>query len=606
MKRRAKQRIDPVMVRHCYVGPNPVERVMGILKKIKPSFWDQPEVAVRYKRLYNFRRIWKLTVILTSAVAVLPLFLFALIDYNVSKHSVESEIILRTARYTSNTRRSVSFFLNERKAALDFAVHDNTFEELCDPMRLAELLENLRKSFGKFTDIGVIDSFGYQRIYMGPHRLELEGKDYSDQAWFAEVVNKGKYISEIFMGFRNTPHLVIAVRHYLPDGSFYVLRATLEQQLSEMLSKMEVAGLGDTFLINRQGMIQTPSLYYGDIFEKIPFEVPGYSERTNVIEKKNLDGTPIVVGYAYLPETPLILMVIKQKNELMKPWYETRMDLIWYLAISVTVIIIWILGMATYLVSRLHIADQKRVRNLHMVEYSGKMASIGRLAAGVAHEINNPLAIINEKAGLIKDMFTYNDKYAKDGKLIGIVDAILSSVERCGRITRRLLRFARHMDVSIQPINLEEVISEVLGFLGKEAEYRSIDVSLDVSVDIPRFESDRGKLQQIFLNIINNAFAAMSDGGRLEIKARLKNENFVSVDISDNGCGIPESDLKRVFEPFFSTKGDAGGTGLGLSITYGLVQEIEGEIKVESKEGVGTTFTVTLPLKAVAKREVKT
>ncbi len=578
---------------------------MSILQKIRPSFWDQPDVAVRYKRLYNFRRIWKLTVILTSTVAVLPLFLFALIDYNVSKQSIESEIILRTARYTSNTRRSVSFFLNERKAALDFAVHDNNFEELCDPMRLAELLENLRKTFGKFTDIGVIDSSGFQRIYMGPHRLELEGKDYSSQPWFAEVLDKGKYISEIFMGFRNAPHVSIAVRHSLPDGSFYVLRATLEQQLSQMLSEMEVAGLGDTFLINRRGMIQTPSLYYGNIFEKIPFEVPPYSERTNVVEKRNPDGTPVVVGYAYIPETPLILMVIKQKNALMEPWNKSRRELIWYLAISVTVIIFWILGMVTYLVSKLHIADQKRVRNLHMAEYSGKMASIGRLAAGVAHEINNPLAIINEKAGLIKDMFTYSDKYSKDSKLLNTVDIILSSVERCGRITRRLLRFARHMDVSFQPISLEEIIGEVLGFLGKEAEYRNIEVNVDVSGDIPRFDSDRGKLQQIFLNIINNAFAAMSDGGRLEIKARLKNENFVLVSISDNGCGISEPDLKRVFEPFFSTKGDTGGTGLGLSITYGLVQEIGGEIEVESKEGVGTTFKVTLPLKANSKRGEK-
>ena len=578
---------------------------MGIFEKIRPSFWDQPEVAVRFKRLYNFRRIWKLTVIFTSVVAILPLFLFALIDYKLSRHSVESEIILRTARYTSNTRRSVSFFLNERKAALDFAVRDNTFEELCDPMRLAELLENLRKGFGGFTDLGLIDSSGFQRIYMGPYRLELEGKDYSNQEWFAEVVDRGTYISDIFMGFRNAPHLVIAVRHYLSNGSFYVLRATLEQQFSKMLSHMEVSGLGDTFLINSEGMIQTPSLYYGDMFDKIPFQVPGYSDRTNVIEKKNLDGTPIVVGYAYIPETPLILMVIKQKNELMKPWYETRMDLIWYLVLSITVIIIWILGVTTYLVSKLHIADQKRVKNLHMVEYSGKMASIGRLAAGVAHEINNPLAIINEKAGLIKDMFSFNDKYGKDDKLVGIVDAILASVERCGRITRRLLRFARHMDVSIQPINLEEIIHEVLGFLGKEAEYRSIEVCVDVEEEIPRFQSDRGKLQQVFLNIVNNAFAAMKDGGRLEITARRKGDDLVSVDISDNGCGIPKTDLKRVFEPFFSTKGDAGGTGLGLSITYGLVHEIEGEITVESKEGEGTTFTVTLPLKTTGKKRVR-
>ncbi len=567
---------------------------MWILEKIKPEFWNQPEVAARFKRMYNFRRIWKITVIFTCGIAIIPLFFFALIDYNLTRRSVESEAIMRTSQYTSNIWRSISFFLNEHKSALDFTAHDNTYEDLNNPERLGELLENLEKGFSGFSDIGVIDSSGYQKNYVGPYNLA--GKDYSGQEWFKEVAERGKYISDVFLGFRNVPHMVIAVRHKLPDGSFYVLRATLEQRFGNILSQMEVSGLGDTFLINKDGLIQTPSRYYGKVLEKISFPVPGFSSGTSVIEENNPNGTPIIVGYAYIPETPFIMMVIKQKNELMKPWYKSQIDLIWYLLASITIIIIWILGIATYLVSKMHTADQKRVKNLHMAEYSNKMASIGRLAAGVAHEINNPLAIINEKAGLITDMFTYKEEYTKDPKLQTTVDSIISSVERCGRITRRLLRFARHMDVSIQSINLKEIIHEVLGFLGREAEYRSISVSVDVPEDIPEFESDRGKLQQIFLNLMNNAFAALGDGGNMDAKVTRKDADHVSITISDNGCGIPESDIEHVFEPFFSTKTKKGGTGLGLSITYGLVHELEGRIDVQSKIDEGTSFTVTLPL----------
>jgi signal transduction histidine kinase len=176
-------------------------------------------------------------------------------------------------------------------------------------------------------------------------------------------------------------------------------------------------------------------------------------------------------------------------------------------------------------------------------------------------------------------------------------------VERCGAITKRLLSFARHMDVTVEPINLQKIIREVLGFMGKEAEYRCIGVSVSVSDDIPEFESDRGKLQQIFLNLVNNAFAAMNDGGRLEIAAHRKNEDAVVVTVSDNGCGIPEADLKRVFEPFFTTKSKSGGTGLGLSITYSLVQEIGGKIFVKSEVGKGTKFDITLPLKMEKKEK---
>jgi two-component system NtrC family sensor kinase len=171
-------------------------------------------------------------------------------------------------------------------------------------------------------------------------------------------------------------------------------------------------------------------------------------------------------------------------------------------------------------------------------------------------------------------------------------------------VTRRLLSFARHMDVEIQPIKFKELIEEVLGFLGKEAEYRGIKVNVDVWDQIPTIESDRGKLQQILLNLVNNAFAAMADGGHLDIKVYRRSAESIWVKVTDNGCGIREADLKRIFEPFFSTKKTKGGTGLGLSITYGLVRELGGDINVESEVGKGTTFTVTLPLEAKQRKRL--
>jgi signal transduction histidine kinase len=138
--------------------------------------------------------------------------------------------------------------------------------------------------------------------------------------------------------------------------------------------------------------------------------------------------------------------------------------------------------------------------------------------------------------------------------------------------------------------------------MGKEAEYKSITILVDIPEDIPEFESDRGKLQQIFLNLINNAFAAMADGGNLEIRVARHSDNAISIEVADDGCGISESDMKRVFEPFFTTKSRTGGTGLGLSITYGLVQEIGGKIQVKSTVGKGTRFTIIMPLTYTRKK----
>jgi signal transduction histidine kinase len=239
----------------------------------------------------------------------------------------------------------------------------------------------------------------------------------------------------------------------------------------------------------------------------------------------------------------------------------------------------------------------QRVATLHQVEYTNKMASLGRLGAGVAHEINNPLAIINEKAGLIKDLFTYTDRYAGDPKLMGLVSSILNSVKRCSEITRRLLDFARDTDGDGAPVDLAATVNEVLGFMGKEAEYRSIDVAVNAEENLPALVTNYGRLQQILLNLVNNAFAAVDDGGRIAISVGTSGNDAIMIEVADNGCGIAEHELKRVFEPFYTTRRGQGGTGLGLSITYSLVRELGGDIDVASEPGKGTRFRVTLPLK---------
>jgi signal transduction histidine kinase len=567
-----------------------------VLERFKPRFWDNRFAdSGPFKRLFNFRRIWKLAVLLTSLVAIIPLFVLAIFDLNVTRHSAETQINLRITKLVSNTDRTLTFFLEERKYALDFIVNSHSYKTLSKPQKLAGILESLKQTMGGFVDLGVIDATGEQVCYVGPYTLQ--GKNYSGEAWFQEVLERGLYISDVFLGFREAPHLVIAIKHENPDGSFYIFRATLDtDRFNQVLSQIELIGQGDMFLINRQGVIQTPSTYHGNVLNILDIQVPKYSDYAQVFNKKNGRGQSLIVGYSYIKGTPFILMNITRKNELMRPVYKINLLLVGFIAVSTTLILLVVMGVATRLVNEIYNADQQRVRTLREVEHSSKLASIGRLAAGVAHEINNPLAIIGEKAGLMKDIMMVEKGYPYQGKLMGLVDSILASVERCGAITKRLLGFAKHLEVKIEPVDLATVIRDVLAFLNREASYRSITVTTDLPEDLPFFESDHGKLQQIFLNLVNNAFAAMSNGGTLEIRARQKPDKDIVVTVRDDGCGIPEADMERIFEPFFSTKKEKGGTGLGLSITYGLVQEIGGTIQVESELGKGSLFTITLPI----------
>jgi two-component system NtrC family sensor kinase len=570
---------------------------MALLKKLKPAFWNvRPQAQGASKYLFNYLRIWKLSVLLTSIVVLVPLIFITVVSYTVMARDLETEYSLRTSRIVSNARRTIDFFLSERRSALKFIVNDNTFSELYDPVRLSAILESLKKSFGDgFMDLGIIEGHGKQTTYVGP--FALQNKDYHNQPWFNQAVDQGVYISDVFLGYRQVPHLIIAVKQSLPNGSFHVLRASLGiQPFEDLLGGLELTGNGDAFIINRQGILQTGSRYHGKVLDSLSLPIPEYSAKTEVAETVDQAGEKLFVGYRFIEGTPFILMIVKRKNDLMESWKKTRLALIIFLLGSITITLAVILGTVTYMVRNIYIADEKRLMALHQMEYSNKMASIGRMAANVAHEINNPLAIINEKAGLIQDLFTLKQKYAGDVKLAGLVESILTSVRRAGKITKRLLTFARHLEGAVETVQVEQVIREVLSFLEKAAEFSNIQIRVHVAPETPPVESDRGKLQQIFLNIINNAFAAMEKGGLLDIQVVPELPGNIMVQIKDTGCGIPADDLHHVFEPFFSTKTSKGGTGLGLSITYNLIHEIGGDIKVASEVGQGTCFTVTLPL----------
>jgi signal transduction histidine kinase len=187
------------------------------------------------------------------------------------------------------------------------------------------------------------------------------------------------------------------------------------------------------------------------------------------------------------------------------------------------------------------------------------------------------------------------EQYRQDDELIGYIDDVLDAVERCGKITRQLLRFARKFEVKIEEVNLKEVISDVLVFHDKEAVYRNIKVYVDVPEEMPSIQTDRSKLQQVLVNLVNNAFQAVDDGCLLDIEVSPEASDKIRIIISDNGCGMPEENLPKIFEPFFTTKDGNKGTGLGLAITYGLVKKLHGDITVKSKINEGTTFTITLP-----------
>ncbi|MBA3011676.1 MAG: hypothetical protein KKF12_11775 [Proteobacteria bacterium] len=456
---------------------------MRRLNKFKPAFWNHRDIAGDHSQAtFNFKQKWKLLVLFTSFMALLPLFVMTLVDFSLTRRIIEDEVKSSMSKRLNLTAASISYAHDRQNAALNYSF--------------------------------LLDS--------------KEGDD--------------------------------------------------------------------IFVVNEEGSLLTASSYYGKPGTATAFDTRLFKSQAAIVEHVTPDKTRVIIGYARIKDSGLTIVQVKSKQWLTDLWFKPRLKLVWYLAVSIVLILVSIMGTATYLVGRIHSADQKRIEILHHAGYANKLASIGRLASGVAHEVNNPLAIINQKTGLMVDLLTLREDSPPDPRLVPLANDVLEAVKRCSTITRRLLDFARHMESSIQPVDLGAVIKQTLAFLEKEAQRRGILLSVDNKTPIPGFECDRGSLQQIFLNLFNNAFAAMEQGGQLKIRVRFKAKKTVIITVSDTGTGISPEDIHNIFEPFYSSKNAHWGTGLGLSITYGLVKEMGGDIMVKSQPGTGTCFTLVLPV----------
>lgn len=220
---------------------------------------------------------------------------------------------------------------------------------------------------------------------------------------------------------------------------------------------------------------------------------------------------------------------------------------------------------------------------------SEKLASIGRLAAGVAHEINNPLTGVLTFSSLLRQ------KPNMDAQDLQDLDVIVRETTRVREIVRGLLDFARESPSARNPIDINEVIRNTLRLVRSQKEFRNITIHEYLGEELSLVRGDKNQLQQVLLNLSLNACEAMDGGGTLAIST-LHRDNRVAIIVHDTGHGIAKEHMETIFDPFFTTKPVGKGTGLGLSVSYGIIQKHEGTIEVESEVGKGTTFTITLPV----------
>jgi two-component system NtrC family sensor kinase len=355
---------------------------------------------------------------------------------------------------------------------------------------------------------------------------------------------------------------------------------------------------GDAFVINRAGNLQTTPRFGGELLSKVSYsDIPKFSG-TRVMEME-LNGENSLVGMTWLKNKDWLLIIKEEPFENLTPLFRARL-----LTIVLTLGGVLVIVLGTLFVSRGMIGElvksgrEKALLDASLLQ-SSKMAALGKLAAGIAHEVNNPLAVIKEKVGWLRDLLA--DEEVRDSENFQEFDDAIRKidyhVDRAKKVTHRLLGFARRMEPIREKVDVNRLLAETVDFLRNEAHYRSIDIQTDFMPDVPQTMSDSSQLQQVFLNILNNAIDAIGKSGSITIRTAYNiTDREMSVQIADDGPGIPNEVLNKIFDPFFTTKEKGTGTGLGLSISYSIIEKLGGRIMVASDVGKGTTFTIYLPL----------
>jgi signal transduction histidine kinase len=237
-----------------------------------------------------------------------------------------------------------------------------------------------------------------------------------------------------------------------------------------------------------------------------------------------------------------------------------------------------------------HMMNEVKEKQEQLVQ-SRKMAAVGTLTSGIAHELNNPLNNISlTTEALIDGMGDYSEE-----QKLRMLQEIFTQVERASVTVRNLLDFTR-TEYRLEPIDIQGLIQASLKLVNNELQINNIEVETDFAQDLANVRGNFHDLQQVFLNLFLNSIQAMPNGGKLRVSVRSDNDKYLRIDVKDTGCGIPKENLDRIFEPFFTTKEVGRGTGLGLSVIYGVIEKIGGHIKVDSELGQWTIFSVFLPV----------
>jgi two-component system NtrC family sensor kinase len=540
-------------------------------------------------------------VLVVMLISIAPMIIFTGIILNQFSASHHEKIYAHLAELVLKHKQNIDGFLEERIHNIRFLADTIEFDHIGENDDIAEKLMRLQSAFGTvFVDLGVINEKGQQVAYAGPFKLEKA--QYADADWFKKARENLYFTSDVFLGLRGSPHFIIAVQKTW-HGQKWIIRATIDfLSFNRLVEKVRIGETGFAYILNREGQFQTKPIFDFtptlDIYDPYFFTLKRIGKDVEIQERPDGAGVMSIYVSALLKGGDWLLVYKQASSDAFSDLRNAQTGAVIFILLGGIVIVCLAVWMSNNVVNRIAKADsEKEIMNQQVIE-TGKLASVGELAAGIAHEINNPVAIMVEEAGWLQDLM--EDGAFDNEEDIKEFERALNQIRiqgrRCKEITHKLLSFARKTDSRIEDFEISPLIEEMVALASQRAKFSNIELNTHLDPKLPAISASQSELQQVLLNLINNALDAMDKtGGVLDIIGRQEDESIV-IDVADNGPGIPKANLARIFDPFFTTKPVGSGTGLGLSICYGIIHKMGGEITVKSTMDVGTTFSIRIPI----------
>ncbi len=546
---------------------------------------------------FRYRSLASKMFLATFAVSIIPLLILGAVARHYFISSYKFEVQQRLKEVVLNGQAQLENIIQARIIALR-VLAQSASAGFGTESALSGNFQVLKSIFGDTVQsLVLLDCRGKRLAWT--ETAEDPPSNSSTFPFLQQTSERGLYITDVVKDSKRGNSFTIALPVEYDRHKWVLLAEFRTDPLTRVLGGLDLEPTARVFIVNRIGDVQAAfpveaALPGGVVYDE---RTPGQQDCAVPEITEQPEGSTICLKMR-ITNTPWVLTLFEEKSHAYGAIYDARRS-----SIAAVLLGALIFGLVAAFVSKrlahhvAHMDQEKQLMNEQLMQ-TAKLASLGEMAAGIAHEINNPLAVMVQEAGWMQDLLEDGTEGLQENmpEFRAALDRIQAHGKRCRSITHKLLSFARPVDHRAEVVQLNSIVANVVELYSHRSQAGDLTFRTELAPDLPEVHVSSSEVEQVLVNLINNSLDAMQHGaGSIVITTRLHG-HYVVVDLADNGPGIPREHLTKVFDPFFTTKPVGKGTGLGLAICYGIMKKLRGDITVTSEAGQGTTFHLFFPL----------